>query len=242
MGTFRCGLLLAACLAFAGSTLGQDTNPANPAAPGLPGAPIPTPDTNGPVPSVLAPQPDLGAPVAPDAITNAAPKRAAKPKAAAAPALPSVRGTASKLDTLNMSLTVDAKGKEETFKITSKTRVFADGKPAILSDAKAGENVLVEYHTAKDKSKEALTLKFGGSAPAVEKGASVAPVKKATVKKTPAKKPKKSAKKAAPKAGDTTPGAPVPAPVETIPPGAGTPVPSAGVTPLPAPTPTPGNP
>lgn len=248
MGTFRCGLLLAACLTLAGSTFAQDTNPANPTVPGLPGGPVPAPDTN---PPVIAPQTDLSAPIAQpgaEAAPAAAPKTAKPVKKPAAPALPTIRGAAAKLDTLNMALTVDAKGKEETFKITSKTRVFADGKPAILSDAKPGENVIVEYHTNKDKSKDALTLRFGGSAPAAEKGGAAiekssgstkAPAKATT--KSPTKKSKKSKKPAPPKkTAEPATGAPVPAPVETIPPGTANPVPPAGVTPLPTPFPTPG--
>src|SRR5437764_665817 len=102
MGTFRCGLLLAACLMLAETLLAQDTNPATPvpALPGAPAVPVPGPDTNA-APPVLAPQTDITAAqpaAAPETGAKPAAKKAAKPKPAA-PALPTVRGTAANLDT-----------------------------------------------------------------------------------------------------------------------------------------------
>jgi hypothetical protein len=160
MGIFRCGLILAAVLTV--SAVAQD--PANPAAP----VPQPLPDTNAPIiPPLTAPEIEPAVPA--DQITNApvgeTPKAPAKPKKKAAPKIPSLRGTASSINTTNMTVAVDVKGKEQVVKITSNTRIFADGKPAILADGKQGEKVVVEYRTAKDKTKEAVALRFGSLTP-----------------------------------------------------------------------------
>jgi hypothetical protein len=235
MGKFRCGAVFAACLTLAVSSYGQgvpgtpqpDTN--TPALPALPGA---VPDATVP------PQPAVTDPIA--APETAAPVAKPKPKKKPAPpALPSVRGTVSKLDNVAMTLTVDAKGKEETFKISSKTHTFADGKPAILSDGKPGENVTVEYQTGKDKTREALMVRFGGAAAAtsvVEKAdkektekAPGTAVKKPIKKKAPAKSKKKPAAAGTNAPAITPDAAPLNNPV--------TPLPEQ-----PAPTPTPGLP
>ena len=163
MGTFRCGLILAGVLAI--SALAQDANPVNPqpqpADPTVPVVPQPvTPELDPTVPGVLPP-PDA-VPVDPAAVTPA-PAPAPKPKPAkkAAPKIPTLRGTVASVNTTNMTVAVDVKGKEQVIKITSQTRIFADAKPAILADGKQGEKVVVEYKTAKDKSKEATALRFG---------------------------------------------------------------------------------
>jgi hypothetical protein len=136
-----------------------------------------------------------------------------------------VRGKVGKVDQIGMTLTVDVKGKEETFKVTSKTRVFADSKPAIFADGKVGETVVVEFQNAKDKSREALAVRFGGPAP--KAGAASTPVKP----KAAAKKKKAATHKHEPTTG---PAVSTPAPTTTV-------IPDAGSAPTtPAPTPAPG--
>jgi len=159
MGTFRFGLILAGVLTL--SAVAQDAVPVNPqpvpADPNAPGVVVPAqPDLTLPAP---APEPVLPA----DAGTNAPAAEPKKPKPAkkAAPKIPTLRGTVASINTTNMTVAVDVKGKEEVVKVTSQTRVFADAKPAILGDGKQGEKVVVEYKTGKDKSKEATALRFG---------------------------------------------------------------------------------
>jgi len=198
MGTFRCGLLLAASLFAGGPAFAQiATNPLPTAAPldqpvtaqppTLPATVTPDVDTN--LPAGLATP--AAAPIAP--ATN----HVAKPKPAV-PQLPTARGTLSAIDKVAMTVTLDAKGKPEVFKVSSKTRVFAESKPAMFSDAKVGDKAVIEYRNAKDKSKEALTVRLGGpGAPTVDKDKK-APAKKASIKKKKAAAPAKKSDKAVP--------------------------------------------
>jgi hypothetical protein len=163
MGTFRSGLILAGLLTF--SAMAQDAVPVNPqpqpADPNAPGLPVPlpaTPEIDPSIPAQIPVQPEAGVTNAP---TDQVPKAAPKPKKKAAQKIPTLRGTVGSVNTTNMTLIVLVKEKEEPVKITSNTRVFADAKPAILSDGKQGEKVLVEYKSAKDKSKEATAIRFG---------------------------------------------------------------------------------
>ena len=260
MGLFRTGLM--ACLVVSSTAFAQQ-----PTAPVTP-APTPTPgiaDPNTPPPIIPQPEPTPGVdpnlvqptPIAPD--TNAIPPATTskpKPKKAAAPAVPTIRGTLASIDKTNMTIVVHGKSKDETLSVTSKTRIFADNKPAILSDAKEGENVTVEYHNTKEKTKEALTLRFSGGGGAATSGsnsetvkvnpekkkAEVKPAAKKSTKATAAAKKKKKAApvdNASPAPTDTgvTPLPDATAPAPTTPvvptPGPGTPVPAPG---------TPGNP
>jgi hypothetical protein len=150
------------------SVIAQDANPqpapvADPNAPVLP-TPVP-PDLDPTIPAQI-PAVDTNVTTAPAEEPQKAPP---KPKKKPAPRIPTLRGMAGAINTTNMTLTVDVKGKEEVVKITSQTRIFADAKPAILADAKQGEKVLVEYKTGKDKSKEALALRFGSLTPVAKK-------------------------------------------------------------------------
>jgi hypothetical protein len=215
MGLFRSGLL--ACLVVGATAFAQQGTQPVPA-PGLP-------DTNAPAPIVPEPTPTPGvdpnalqpAPITPDSTLQPATSTpaAAKPKKPAAPAVPTLRGTVTSIDKNAMTITVHSKSKDETLNITSKTRIFADGKPAILADAKEGENVVAEYHTNKEKSKDALMLRFGGAAVTPEHKAEAKPAVKKTTK------PKATAKKKAKKG--TTPDNAAPAPIDN------------GITPLPGP-------
>lgn len=221
MGLMKSGLL--ACLVAGLTAFGQQDVP-----PGTNPAPAPAPGVDPNAPPVLIPQPTLTPevdpnvlqPVTPDTSTPAPAQNTTvtkpKPKKPAAAALPTLRGTVGSIDKTNMTIVVHAK-KDETLKITSKTMIFADNKPAILSDAKEGENVVATYRNAKDKSKEALTLRFG-------KASAVA------AKKPAAKKP---AAKAAP-VEDAAPVNATPLPETTTPP-ATVPDPNAPVSPAPAP-------
>src|SRR4051812_48165269 len=168
MGLFRTGLM--ACLVVGYITFAQQP------VPGTAPAPAPTPgiaDPNAPAPIIPQPEPtgvdpSLVQPAPIGADPNSVPAGTTKPKpnkpaAAAAPAaLPTFRGTLASIDKTNMTIVIHGKSKDETLSITSKTRIFADNKPAILSDAKEGENVTAEYHNTKEKTKEALTLRFSG--------------------------------------------------------------------------------
>jgi len=244
MGLFRTGLM--ACLVVGSMTFAQQ-----PATPGVP-APTPgVPDTSTPVPAPAIPQPEA-TPVAdpslvqpaPDA-TTATPAATAKPKAKkpAAPALPTLRGTVASIDKTNMAVVIHGKSKDETLSITSKTRIFADNKPAILSDAKEGENVIAEYHNTKEKTKEALTLRFGGAgktASASASGSEEVEHKKPAVKPATKKSTKAAAAKKKKNATPIDNAAPAPTDTGVTP----IPTPDAGV-PVPAPTtpaPTPGVP
>jgi hypothetical protein len=256
MGLFRTGLmgwLVVSSITFAQ----QPTAPVTP-------APAPTPgiaDPNTPPPIIPQPEATPGvdpsliqpAPIVPDATTApAATTSKPKPKKPAAPAAPTFRGTLVSIDKTNMTIVVHGKAKDETLSITSKTRIFADNKPAILSDAKEGENVTVEYHNTKEKNKEALTLRFTGGpgastshsnpetikAEPEKKKAEVKPAAKKSTKGTAAAKKKKKATTPVDSAAPAPADAGVtPLPDTTTPivpaPGPGTPTPAPG---------TPGNP
>src|SRR5687768_3042117 len=151
MGLMRSGIM--ACLVAGLTAFGQQgvppgTNPAP--APGVadPNAPVFIPQPT-PTPEV---DPNVLQPIAPDTATPAptAEPVKKKPVVKRAPALPTLRGTVGSIDKTNMTIVVHAKAKDETLKITSKTLIFADNKPAILGDAKEGENVVAEYRNAKD--------------------------------------------------------------------------------------------
>jgi hypothetical protein len=238
MGLFRSGFL--ALLVAGATTLAQQPVPA-------PGGPAPTPppgvpDTTAPAPAIQ-PEPTPG--VDPNAIqpapigadTNApaaAPSAKPKPKKAVAPALPTLRGTVGSIDKNAMTIVIHGKSKDETLNITSKTHIFADNKPAILADAKEGENVTAEYRNTKEKTKEALTLRFGGSgSPAHSVSAPKDSDHKAEAKPAAKKSTKASAKKKkkTPAKDNAAPGAETP----TV-----TPLPES--VPPPVPTPQPGTP
>src|SRR5262249_48096408 len=150
MGLFRSSIL--ACLVVGSATFAQQ---------GTPPAPVPAvPDTNAPVPTPIPAVPEsTAAPIVdPNALQPAsatphlsqpapATNAPAKPKKPAAPALPTIRGTVGTIDKNAMTITIHGKSKDETLNITSKTHIFADGKPAILADGKEGENVVAEYHS-----------------------------------------------------------------------------------------------
>jgi hypothetical protein len=232
----------------------QGTQPA----PG-PAVPAPgIPDTNAPVPAPAIPEPTPTPGVDPNALqsapatpdlgqpANGTPAPApAKPKKAAAPALPTLRGTIGSIDKNAMTVTIHGKSKDETLNITSKTHIFADGKPAILADGKEGENVVAEYRNNKEKGKDALSLRFGGAAAPEHKAEAKPAAKKSSKKSTAKKKGKKTsatdsaapapvpdATGVTPLPGTPEPAVPTPVPGATIP-GPGTPVPAPG---------TPGNP
>jgi Cu/Ag efflux protein CusF len=242
MGLFRSGLL--ACLVVGSVSFAQQPNPG-------PGTPVPAPgvpDTNAPIPAPAIPEPATPG-VDPNALQPATPAPAdataapaadtatakPKPKKSAAPAVPTLRGTVGSIDKNAMTITVHGKSKDETLNVTSKTRIFADGKPAILSDAKEGENVVAEYHTNKEKAKDALTLRFGGSgsgAAKVENGESK-PAPKKAAKKIASRKKKKSTPKTEtplPSPGTENPVTPLPTTPEPAQPNPipGAPVPAPG--------------
>jgi len=247
MGLFRSGFL--ACLVVGSATFAQQGTP--PAVP-PPGAP----DTNAPIPIPAIPEPTPTPSVDPNALqpttplpdTTLAPdtNTVAMPKARkpAAPVSPTLRGTVSAIDKNAMTITIHGKSKDETLNITSKTRIFADGKPAILADAKEGENVVAEYHTNKEKAKEALALRFGGGgAGAPEHKVSKSDKTESEVKTPPKKSTKKATtKKKSKKAAPTNSTTPLPGPDNSgvVPPGVTPPTVPEATNPAPLPgTPAP---
>jgi hypothetical protein len=236
MGVFRSVLLACSVVGLTAVAQQPSTNAPAPApGPGVvdPNAPVPIPQpgvTPEVDPNSLQPAPTIDT-NAPAPIATPAAKSKPKKPAVAAPALPTLRGTLASIDKTNMTIVVHGKSKDETLSITSKTRIFADNKPAILSDAKEGENIVAEYRNTKEKTKEALTLRLGGPA-AVEKGTAKKPTKP-VAKKKPAAKPAN---------GNTATPAPGPDTVVTPLPDTNTPpaiVPNPNV---PAPAPNPATP
>jgi len=69
----------------------------------------------------------------------------------------SFRGKLSAVDKVQMTITVG----EQTFQITSETKITKDGKPAILNDGVVGENVGGAYKKTDDGKLTATTVNFG---------------------------------------------------------------------------------
>jgi hypothetical protein len=122
-------LKIAVCALLAAPVLsrGQDTNISMTA----PSQPLPPP------PPVVAAPPAAEIPAA----TNAAPAKPKKTRPA-----PAVTGKVLDVDTNEMTLTV---GKHK-FELTSETRIYKGGKPAILSDIAVDDKVGVTYKKDRD--------------------------------------------------------------------------------------------
>lgn len=148
-------LLLASTAAAPFSTLAQ--TPVNPTAPA--GTASTVPENNNPASgNVVAPGVDASKP---------APKPKAKkqPKKATASATADSKRTAFhgklvSVDTKAMTIGVETP-EIRTLKITSETRINKNGKPALLADGKAGEQVYGRVKKAADGSEEAAVLNFG---------------------------------------------------------------------------------
>ena len=63
----------------------------------------------------------------------------------------------SAVDKVQMTISVG----EQTFQITSETKITKDGKPAILNDGVVGENVGGAYKKTDDGKLTATTVNFG---------------------------------------------------------------------------------
>jgi hypothetical protein len=63
------------------------------------------------------------------------------------------------VDTNAMTLTVE----KRTFSMTSETIITKDGKPAVLADGVAGEQVRGAYKKNEDGKLDAVTVRFGGA-------------------------------------------------------------------------------
>lgn len=134
--------------------------PAIPTDAGL--APIPA-DAAAQQPAILPTDPalDPNAPAIDPTQPAPVPKKAAPKKKVApkAPAIPTAKGAIVDLNKTAMTVTINAKAGEQTYKITSKTRIFVAGKPAITGDLAAGDNATIEYRKAKDGgAAEAISL------------------------------------------------------------------------------------
>jgi hypothetical protein len=124
-------------------------------------AALPVPTLTNPAPA-LAPAEAAPAPTVPElakpADTNAPPVLKPKPKPVAPPAF---TGTLTEADKVAMTLTVAAKEKTRTFQVTSRTRFFKGGKPAIFSDGVEGEGAAVVSKALKGGKAEAVTVRWG---------------------------------------------------------------------------------
>jgi hypothetical protein len=122
-------LKIAVCVLLAAPVLshGQDSN-TNMVAP--PAQPLPPPPVVAVPPAAEV-----------SATTNAAP---AKPKKMRT--TPAVTGRVLDVDTNAMTLTVG----KHTYELTSETRIFKGGKPAILSDISVGDKVGITYKKDRD--------------------------------------------------------------------------------------------
>lgn len=114
-------------------------------------------------------------PVAYAQTTNDAPAKASEPKSEKKKSggnrqqgLP-FKGQLKALDKSAKTITVG----ERTFQITSSTRIFKDGKPALLESGVVGEPITGSYKQAPDGKLNAASVYFGGrpTAKAAEKKA-----------------------------------------------------------------------
>lgn len=121
-----CALFVAPVLSHAQDTNTTMTAPAAPAQQPLP-------------PPVVAAAPSAAEM---PATTNAAPAKPRKPRSS-----PVVTGKVLDVDTNAMTLTVG----KHTYDITSETRIYKGGKPAILCDIAMDDKVGVSYKKAGDK-------------------------------------------------------------------------------------------
>ncbi|MHB8523500.1 MAG: DUF5666 domain-containing protein [Limisphaerales bacterium] len=71
------------------------------------------------------------------------------------------QGTLKALDKIAMTITVEGKKAERTFRLTSRTRLYKGGKPATLDAAVAGEPVSVHAKRAADGQWDATSVRFG---------------------------------------------------------------------------------
>lgn len=167
MGTFGRGFSTAIALATVCAALAQGTSPVAPAGiqqtptdAGL--APIPADAAAAAQqPAIIPADPGADLPAIDPTQPAPVPKKAAPKKKVApkAPAIPTAKGAIVDLNKTAMTVTIDAKGGEQTYKITSKTRIFVAGKPAITGDLAAGDSATVEYRKAKDGgAAEAISL------------------------------------------------------------------------------------
>ncbi|MGO8701412.1 MAG: hypothetical protein ACLQVY_27315 [Limisphaerales bacterium] len=79
---------------------------------------------------------------------------------AARRAVPSYRGKISAVDATGMTLTVTGRLGEFKVKVSSKTRITKDGKPATFSDAAEGLNAFGQGKKDADNNWEASTLRL----------------------------------------------------------------------------------
>jgi hypothetical protein len=71
-------------------------------------------------------------------------------------------GKISAVDQNAKTVTIAGKEKDRVFTITSHTKIFKDGKPATLADAKAGDEAGLYYvQEEKDGKHELLSLRIG---------------------------------------------------------------------------------
>src|SRR5438093_10915756 len=78
----------------------------------------------------------------------------------------SFRGKLASVDTVNKTITIKGKDKDRTYQITSNTKLTKAGKPAVLGDAVAGEDVAGSWKDSADGKPEAVSVNFGAKAPA----------------------------------------------------------------------------
>jgi len=92
-----------------------------------------------------------------------APEKPAAAKAPEAPkkvkkaTTPDISGEVVAVDAIAKTITLKSKSKEQVFHITSETRFFKTGKPAILQDVQTGQSVSIKARL-KDKINEAQVV------------------------------------------------------------------------------------
>lgn len=69
-------------------------------------------------------------------------------------------GTLSAVDRSAMTITIESGGKSRVYGVTSRTRLFKDGKPAILADGVIGEHVTGLARTTKNGKAELISVTF----------------------------------------------------------------------------------
>ena len=90
------------------------------------------------------------------AITNAPAAPVRKPAAAPSSGASSFHGVLTALDTNAMTLTIE----KRTFDMTSETIVTKNGKPAVLAEGAAGDQVSGTYKKSTGGKLDAVTVRF----------------------------------------------------------------------------------
>lgn len=130
-----------------------------------PAAPVPAPIPISPPADAPAPKPADVPVIKPAAkpVAKSAAKPAPKKTEAKKAGEVSFGGTVAEADKVNFTLTLTP---ARVLLVTSQTRFFKGGKPAVFDDAAVGEEVSGQYQKGADGQWEALTIHIGTKRPA----------------------------------------------------------------------------